>query len=299
MEQINIGNTPLVRLYNFEQKNNIKAHVYGKLEYYNPTGSTKDRAAYQMIKDAFTKGLINNDSTIIEPTSGNTGIGLAYICNIYKLKCIIVMPSSMSKERIEMMEKYNAKVMLSDAKLGMQGSIDLANKLHNEIQNSFIPMQFENPSNPLAHYLTTAPELEKQLDNIDVLIAGIGTGGTISGISRYFKEKGKQLFSVGVEPNRSPLLTKGIAGPHKIQGIGANFIPKTLDQNLVDLVIAVDEDNSIENAKELAELENIYVGISSGAALEACKVLCQDKNYNDKNIVVILVDSYDRYKSVF
>ena len=235
-----IGHTPLIEFKKYEKENNINAHIIGKLEYLNPAGSIKDRVAKAIIDDYEEKGLLKKGSTIIEPTSGNTGIGLAMICASRGYKLIIVMPDTMSKERISLMKAYGADVVLTDGKLGMKGSIDKANMLNKEIKGSLIAGQFENMANPRIHYLTTGPEIYEDLDGkVDIFVASIGTGGTISGTGKFLKEKIKDIKIVGVEPSSSPLLTKGISGPHKIQGIGANFIPNTLDTKIYDEVIAV------------------------------------------------------------
>ncbi|MGN1183400.1 MAG: PLP-dependent cysteine synthase family protein, partial [Faecalibacillus sp.] len=237
-----VGNTPLLRVNNLIKKYDLKADVLVKLESFNPAGSAKDRIAREMLFHALEKGTINKETTIIEPTSGNTGIGLASIAASLKMKCVIVMPDSMSKERINMMKAYGAKVILTPGALGMKGSIDKANELSQQIDNSMIAGQFENPDNPLAHYKTTGPEIYNQTDGkVDIFVASIGTGGTISGTGKYLKEKIPNIHIVGVEPARSPLLSQGHAGVHQIQGIGANFIPEALDQDIYDEMITVED----------------------------------------------------------
>ena len=279
-----IGNTPLVQL---------KENLFAKVESFNPGGSVKDRVAYNMIQQALVENRINKDTTIIEPTSGNTGIGLAMVCAVLKLKCVIVMPDTMSIERIKLMQAYGAEVVLTDGKLGMKGTIDEANHLHNEISNSFIPQQFENPYNPNIHYETTAVEIMNDIDGqIDIFVAGIGTGGTISGIGKYLKEKNPNIQIIGVEPFESAVITTGIAGKHKIQGIGAGFIPKNLDQKVVDDIVTVKGDDAIISARELGIQHGILAGISSGAAYHVAKELSKATN---KRIVVLLPDTGERY----
>ena len=229
-----IGNTPLLHLNNLEKRLNLNITLLAKVEYFNPTGSVKDRIALSMIEDAEKKGIIHNDTVVIEPTSGNTGIGLASVCAAKGYKCILVMPENMSQERIKLIKAYGADVVLSPKEKGMQGAVDKATELSKTYESSFIPSQFENPSNPEVHYRTTGPEIYKSSNKkVDIFIAGIGTGGTISGVGKYLKEQNRNIKIIGVEPNDSPLLTKGKAGPHKIQGIGANFVPKTLDKKIL------------------------------------------------------------------
>jgi cysteine synthase A len=268
------------------------------VEYFNPTGSVKDRIALSMIEDAEQKGKIHNDTVVIEPTSGNTGIGLASVCAAKGYKCILVMPENMSKERIKLIKAYGADVVLSPKEKGMQGAVDKATELSKTYESSFIPSQFENPSNPEVHYRTTGPEIYKSSNKkVDIFIAGIGTGGTISGIGKYLKEQNRNIKIIGVEPNDSPLLTKGKAGPHKIQGIGANFVPKTLDKKNIDEFMTATTEESYEYARLVGKYEGILVGISSGAALaQAVKVAKRNEN-NGKTIVVLLPDSGDRYLS--
>ena len=293
-----IGNTPLLRLNNIEKRLNLNVTLLAKVEYFNPTGSVKDRIALSMIEDAEEKGKIHNDTIIIEPTSGNTGIGLASVCAAKGYKCILVMPENMSKERIRLIKAYGADVVLSPKEKGMQGAVDKAVELSKTYESSFIPSQFENPSNPEAHYRTTGPEIYKSSNKkVDIFIAGIGTGGTISGIGRYLKEQNRNVKIIGVEPDDSPLLTKGKAGPHKIQGIGANFVPKTLDKKYIDEFLTAKTEESYEYARLLGKYEGILVGISSGAALsQAVKVAKRNEN-DGKTIVVLLPDSGDRYLS--
>ena len=293
-----IGNTPLLRLNNIEKKLNLNVTLLAKVEYFNPTGSVKDRVALSMIEDAEEKGKINNSTVIIEPTSGNTGIGLASVCAAKGYKCILVMPENMSKERIKLIKAYGADVVLSPKEKGMQGAVDKAIEISKTYESSFIPSQFENPSNPEAHYRTTGPEIYKSSNKkVDIFIAGIGTGGTISGVGRYLKEQNRNIKVIGVEPDDSPLLTKGKPGPHKIQGIGANFVPKTLDKKYIDEILRAKTEESYEYARLLGKYEGILVGISSGAALsQAVKVAKRNEN-NGKTFVVLLPDSGDRYLS--
>ena len=293
-----IGNTPLLRLNNIEKKLNLNVTLLAKVEYFNPTGSVKDRVALSMIEDAEQKGIIHSDTVVIEPTSGNTGIGLASVCAAKGYKCILVMPENMSKERINLIKAYGADVVLSPKEKGMKGAVDKAEELSKTYDSSFIPSQFENPSNPEIHYKTTGPEIYKSSNKkVDIFIAGIGTGGTISGTGRYLKEQNRNIKIIGVEPNDSPLLTKGKAGPHKIQGIGANFVPKTLDKKYIDEFMTATTEEAYEYARLAGKYEGILVGISSGAALaQAVKVAKRNEN-NGKTIVVLLPDSGDRYLS--
>ncbi len=294
-----IGNTPLVRAVNLEKNQNTLGKIFIKIEGVNPAGSIKDRVALSMINDAEERGVIKSGATIIEPTSGNTGIGIAYICAKRGYKAILVMPDTMSRERIDLLLSYGAEVVLTDGALGMQGSIDKANLLSKEIQNSVILGQFKNPANPKAHYENTGVEIYNDTNGkVDVLVAGIGTGGTISGTGKYLKEKTTNVEIVGVEPFDSPLITKGYSGKHGIQGIGANFIPKNLDLSVVDKVLTATTEESFAFSKLLAKTENVYAGISSGAALSVAIRLAKEKEYKDKNIVVILPDTGDRYASV-
>lgn len=293
-----VGKTPLVRFNNLIKKDDLKADVLGKLEYFNPAGSIKDRIAKEMILDAIDKGFINENTTLIEPTSGNTGIGLSAVATSLGLKIIITMPETMSVERRNLMKAYGAKLVLTPGSEGMKGAIAKAKELAKEIPNSFIPGQFENPANPAAHYKTTGPEIYEQTDGkVDIFVAGVGTGGTISGIGKYLKEKNPNVKIVAVEPASSPVLSQGKAGSHKIQGIGAGFIPDTLNTNIYDEIITVENDDAFITGKEIAKSEGILVGISSGAALFAAKQLAKREENNGKTIVVLLPDGGDRYLS--
>lgn len=293
-----IGKTPLLELSNLEKKLGLKAKIVAKLEYFNPAGSVKDRIAKAMLDDAEEKGLLKKDSVIIEPTSGNTGIGLAALAAARGYRSIFVMPDTMSVERRNMLRAYGAEVVLTPGALGMQGSLDKAAELQADIPGSIQAGQFVNPVNPAAHYMTTGPEIMADTEGqVDILVAGVGTGGTLSGTGRYLKERLPQLRVVAVEPAASPLLSGGQAGPHAIQGIGANFIPATLDTGVYDEVIPVDNEAPITTAKELAATEGILVGISSGAALWAATQLAQRPEHAGKTVVVILPDSADRYFS--
>ena len=293
-----IGNTPLLRLNNIEKKLNLNVTLLAKVEYFNPSGSVKDRVALSMIEDAEKKGILHHDSVVIEPTSGNTGIGLASVCAAKGYKCILVMPENMSKERIKLIKAYGADVVLSPKEKGMKGAVEKAEELSKTYESSFIPSQFENPSNPEIHYKTTGPEIYKSTNKkVDIFVAGIGTGGTISGVGKYLKEQNKNIKIIGVEPNDSPLLTKGKAGPHKIQGIGANFVPNTLDKKYIDEFLTATTEESYEYARMAGKYEGILVGISSGAALAQAVKVAQRNENNGKTIVVLLPDSGDRYLS--
>ncbi|RHM58481.1 cysteine synthase A [Coprobacillus sp. AF33-1AC] len=293
-----VGNTPLVRLNKIIKKDDLKADVLAKLEYFNPAGSVKDRIAKEMVLDALDKGLIKEGATLIEPTSGNTGIGLSAVATSLGLKIIITMPDTMSVERRNLMKAYGAKLVLTPGSEGMKGAIAKAKALAEEIPNSFIPGQFENPANPIAHYKTTGPEIYDQTDGkVDIFVAGVGTGGTISGIGKYLKEKNPNVKVVAVEPESSPVLSKGQAGPHKIQGIGAGFVPETLDTAIYDEVITISNEDAFATGKEIAKTEGILVGISSGAALTAAKQLALREENKGKTIVVLLPDGGDRYMS--
>ena len=293
-----IGNTPLLRLNNIEKKLNLIVTLLAKVEYFNPSGSVKDRVALSMIEDAEKKGILHHDSVVIEPTSGNTGIGLASVCAAKGYKCILVMPENMSKERIKLIKAYGADVVLSPKEKGMKGAVEKAEELSKTYESSFIPSQFENPSNPEIHYKTTGPEIYKSTNKkVDIFVAGIGTGGTISGVGKYLKEQNKNIKIIGVEPNDSPLLTKGKAGPHKIQGIGANFVPNTLNKNYIDEFLTATTEESYEYARMAGKYEGILVGISSGAALAQAVKIAQRNENNGKTIVVLLPDSGDRYLS--
>lgn len=293
-----IGNTPLLELKGIQRDFNLKAKVLAKLEFLNPAGSVKDRVAKAMLDDAEKQGKLPPGSVIIEPTSGNTGIGLAAVATARGYKCIIVMPDSMSEERRKLMKAYGAELVLTDGKLGMKGAIDKANELAEQIPNSFIPGQFDNPANPMAHKLTTGPEILRDTNGVlDAFVAGIGTGGTITGTGEYLKEKLPQCKIIGVEPKDSPLLTQGISGPHQIQGIGANFVPKILNREILDQVIAVSNEDAYSTGRLLGRTEGILVGISSGAAAFAAIQLAKQAEYVGKTIVVLLPDTGDRYLS--
>ena len=254
-----IGSTPLLRLNNIEKKLNLNVTLLAKVEYFNPTGSVKDRVALSMLEDAEKKNLLKENTVVIEPTSGNTGIGLASVCAAKGYKCILVMPENMSKERIKLIKAYGAEVVLSPKEKGMQGAVDKAEELSKTYESSFIPSQFDNPANPEIHYKTTGPEIYKDTNKtVDIFIAGIGTGGTISGIGRYLKEQNSTIKIIGVEPDDSPLLTKGKAGPHKIQGIGANFVPKTLNKKYIDEIMTATSEESFEYAR-MAEIGRAHV----------------------------------------
>ena len=293
-----VGNTPLVRVNNLIKKDELKADVLAKLEYFNPAGSVKDRIAKEMILDALEKGLINENTTLIEPTSGNTGIGLSAVATALNLKIIITMPETMSVERRNLMKAYGAELVLTPGSEGMKGAIAKAKELASQIENSFIPGQFENPANPTAHYKTTGPEIYEQTEGkVDILVAGVGTGGTISGIGKYLKEKNPEVKVVAVEPASSPVLSTGEGGAHKIQGIGAGFVPETLDTKIYDEIITVENEDAFATGKEMAKTEGILVGISSGAALYAAKELAKREENAGKTIVVLLPDGGDRYLS--
>ena len=291
-----IGNTPLVELVNLEKSLGLKSKIYAKLESYNPGGSIKDRISLAMILDLEEQGLLKSGGTIIEPTSGNTGIGLALFGVQRGYRVIIVMPDTMSIERRQMIQKHGAELVLTPGKEGMKGAIAKANELVKEIPGSVIPSQFDNPSNPKVHYLTTGEEIYNQRNGeIDVFIAGVGTGGTITGVGEYIKEKNNNIRVVAVEPLSSPVLSKGEAGPHKIQGIGAGFIPGVLDTSIYDEVIDVSNEDAFKYGRLVRELDNISCGISSGAALAAAIEVAQRKE--NQNIVVIFPDGGDRYLS--
>ena len=293
-----VRNTPLVRVNNLNKKDELKADVLAKLEYFNPAGSVKDRIAKEMILDALEKGLINENTTLIEPTSGNTGIGLSAVATSLNLKIIITMPETMSVERRNLMKAYGAELALTPGSEGMKGAIAKAKELASQIENSFIPGQFENPANPTAHYKTTGPEIYEQTEGkVDIFVAGVGTGGTISGIGKYLKEKNPEVKVVAVEPASSPVLSTGKGGAHKIQGIGAGFVPETLDTKIYDEIITVENEDAFATGKEMAKTEGILVGISSGAALYAAKELAKREENAGKTIVVLLPDGGDRYLS--
>ena len=293
-----IGRTPLLELTNLQKKENCKARVLAKLEYFNPAGSAKDRVALSMINDAEAKGILKPGSTIIEPTSGNTGIGLASVAAARGYNCIIVMPDSMSMERQILMGAYGAKLVLTPGKEGMTGAIAKAEELAKEIPGSFIPDQFGNPANSKAHYLTTGPEIWEDTDGaVDIFVAGVGTGGTITGTGEYLKEKNPKIQVVAVEPADSPLLSGGKAGPHGLQGIGANFIPMVLNTEIYDEIVPVTSDQAYEMGQKLGKTEGVLVGISSGAALYAALEVAKRPENEGKTIVVLLPDTGDRYLS--
>ena len=293
-----IGHTPLVELTNIEKKHGLKAKLLAKLEYFNPAGSVKDRIAKAMIDDAETKGLLKPGSVIIEPTSGNTGIGLASVAAARGYRIIIVMPETMSVERRQLMKAYGAELVLSEGAKGMKGAIAKAEELAAGLPNSFIPGQFVNPANPEVHFRTTGPEIWNDTDGkVDIFVAGIGTGGTITGVGKYLKSRNPEIRIVAVEPSASPVLTQGTAGPHKIQGIGAGFVPETLDTSVYDEVITVTNEDAFATGKELARTDGVLTGISSGAALWAATQVAQRPENAGKTIVVLLPDTGDRYLS--
>ena len=293
-----IGNTPLVRLNGYQKEKKLDAELLAKLEYFNPAGSVKDRVALYMLLDAQEKGLLKRDSVIIEPTSGNTGIGLAAVAAEKGIRTIIVMPDTMSIERRNILKAYGAELVLTDGKLGMKGAIAKANELAEEIPHSFIPGQFTNDANPLAHYKTTGPEIWKDTDgDVDILVAGVGTGGTLSGAGRYLKEQNPDIQVVAVEPKDSPVLSEGRAGSHKLQGIGAGFVPRTLDIDIYDEVIPVTTQQAYDAVRLLAREDAILAGISSGAALYAAEVLAKRPENRGKRIVIIIPDSGEKYLS--
>ena len=293
-----IGNTPLVELTNIEKQYSLKAKLYAKVEYFNPTGSVKDRIALSMINDAFNKGLINENSVLIEPTSGNTGIGIAALCAMKNIKCILVMPESMSIERRKLLSIYGAKLVLTEAKEGMGGSIKKAKELEKTIPNAVILGQFDNEANPRIHYLTTGKEIYNDLNGkVDLFVAGIGTGGTISGTGKYLKEKIKDVKIIGVEPLSSPVISQNKKGSHKIQGIGAGFIPSTLDLSIIDKVETCSDEDAFTFARIVPSIEGMLVGISSGASLKVAIDYAKKEENANKNIVVLFPDSGDRYLS--
>lgn len=293
-----IGRTPLVELSKLEEQYKLQARLVAKVERFNPAGSVKDRVAKAMIEGAIKKGLIKKGTTIIEPTSGNTGIGLAMVAASYGLKIILTMPETMSKERQSLLKAYGATLVLTEGKLGMKGAIAKAEELAKETPNSFVPMQFENMANPAIHYLTTGREIYEDTEGkVDFFVAGVGTGGTISGVSQYLKEKKPSVVSYAVEPDSSPVLSEGKAGPHKIQGIGAGFIPKTLNTDVYDFVIRVTNEEAFEMTKEVARSEGLLVGISSGAAIRAAIQIASKKENKGKMVVVLLPDTGERYLS--
>lgn len=293
-----VGKTPLLNLKKYAKKHDLRAEILAKLEYFNPSGSVKDRVAKAMIEDAEAKGLLTHDSVIIEPTSGNTGIGLAAIGAAKGYKVILTMPETMSVERRNIIKAYGAEIVLTEGAKGMKGAIAKAEELAKTLPNAFIAGQFVNPANPRAHYLTTGPEIWNDTDGkVDILVAGVGTGGTLSGTGKYLKEKTPDLKVIAVEPETSPVLLKGVSGSHKIQGIGAGFVPDTLDTSVYDEIITVNNEVCFSTAKELGVTEGVLVGISSGAALWAATEVAKRAENAGKNIVVILPDGGDRYFS--
>ena len=292
------GKTPLMHLSNFAKANGARANIIAKLEFFNPAGSVKDRVAIEMLADAEKKGLITENTVVIEPTSGNTGIGLAAMCSAKGYKVILTMPDTMSVERQKLLRSYGAEIVLTDGKLGMAGAIARANELNTKIKGSIIAGQFTNPANPHAHYISTGPEIWSDTDgSVDVFVAGIGTGGTISGTGKFLKEKNPDIKIVGVEPTDSAVLSGKDAGPHKLQGIGAGFVPDTLDTAIYDEIIPIESDDAYRIGRELAQKEGILVGISSGAAAYAALLLSKREENKGKNIVVLLPDSGERYLS--
>lgn len=293
-----IGNTPLLALNNYGKELNLPANILAKLEYFNPAGSAKDRIAVAMIEAAEEAGLLEEGSTIIEPTSGNTGIGLASVAAAKGYQTILTMPDTMSLERRNLLKAYGAQLVLTPGELGMQGAIDKAVELAKLIEGAFIPGQFANPANPKAHYETTGPEIWRDTEGkVDVLVAGVGTGGTLSGTAKFLKEQNPEIKVVAVEPDVSPVLQGGEAAPHKLQGIGANFVPKNYDASVVDEVLGITAEDAYKTCRLLAKYEGLLVGVSSGATAYAATLLAQREEYKDKNIVVILPDSGERYLS--
>lgn len=293
-----IGNTPLLEVTNLERSKELEAKLLVKLEYFNPSGSVKDRAAYYMVKDAEEKGILKDGSVIIEPTSGNTGIGLASIAAARGYRTILTMPETMSVERRNILKAYGAEIVLTEGAKGMKGAIAKAEELAKEIPNSFIPAQFSNPANAQAHFETTGPEIWEDTDGaVDFFVAGVGTGGTVTGTGEFLKSKKADVKIVAVEPETSPVLSKGTAGPHKIQGIGAGFVPDVLNTKVYDEVLPVSNEDAFATSKELAKAEGILVGISSGAALHAAIELAKRPENKGKTIVALLPDSGDRYYS--
>lgn len=293
-----VGKTPLVELVNYNKNNKLGATIIAKVEGLNPAGSVKDRVAKSIIEDYEARGILKEGSTIIEPTSGNTGIGLAAIAASKGYRLIITLPETMSVERRNLIKAYGAELVLTDGSKGMKGAIEKANELNKEIPNSIIAGQFVNPANPKAHYETTGPEIWKDTDGeVDIFVAGVGTGGTISGVGKFLKEKNPNIKIVAVEPETSAVLSTGVAGPHKIQGIGAGFIPDTLDTSIYDEIIAVPNEEAFKTGAELVKSDGVFIGISSGAALYAAKLLAQRPENKGKKIVVLLPDNGDRYLS--
>lgn len=293
-----IGGTPILKLNNYIALNELPANIYAKLEYFNPAGSVKDRIAKAMIDDAEAKGALKPGAVIIEPTSGNTGIGLAAVAASKGYRIILTMPETMSVERRNLLKAYGAELVLTDGAKGMKGAIAKAEELAQQIEGGFIPSQFTNSANPTAHFNTTGPEIWEDTDGkVDIFVAGVGTGGTVSGVGKYLKSKNPNVKVVAVEPAGSPVLSKGVAGPHKIQGIGAGFVPETLDTKIYDEIIAVDNEDAFATGRTLARKEGLLVGISSGAAVYAATQLAKRPENKGKNIVVLLPDTGDRYLS--
>lgn len=293
-----IGKTPLLKVNNYIKENALEADVLIKLEYFNPAGSVKDRAAYNMIVDAEQRGVLKPGATIIEPTSGNTGIGLASVAASRGYKTILTMPETMSVERRSLLKAYGAEIALTEGKLGMKGAIDKAQEIADATPNSFIPSQFTNPANPEVHFKTTGPEIwEDTNGTVDFFVAGVGSGGTLTGVGKYLKSKNPNVKVVAVEPTDSPLLSKGQAGAHKIQGIGANFVPEALDTKVYDEIITVSTEQAYKASQTLAKKEGVFVGVSSGAALYAATVLAKRPENKGKTIVALLPDTGDRYLS--
>ena len=293
-----IGGTPILKLNNYITLNELPANIYAKLEYFNPAGSVKDRIAKAMIDDAEAKGALKPGAVIIEPTSGNTGIGLAAVAASKGYRIILTMPETMSVERRNLLKAYGAELVLTDGAKGMKGAIAKAEELAQQIEGGFIPSQFTNSANPTAHFNTTGPEIWEDTDGkVDIFVAGVGTGGTVSGVGKYLKSKNPNVRVVAVEPAGSPVLSKGVAGPHKIQGIGAGFVPETLDTKIYDEIIAVENEDAFATGRTLARKEGLLVGISSGAAVYAATQLAKRPENKGKNIVVLLPDTGDRYLS--
>lgn len=291
-----IGNTPLLALNNYTKAMNLPCTILAKLEYFNPAGSAKDRIAYAMIEDAEQRGLLKPGSTVIEPTSGNTGIGLASVAAAKGYKTILTMPDTMSIERRNLLKAYGANLVLTPGALGMKGAIDKALELVKEIDGAFMPGQFDNPANPAIHYKTTGPEIWRDTDGkVDAFVAGVGTGGTVSGVAKYLKEQNPKIKVFAVEPDTSPILNGGQPGPHKIQGIGANFVPKNYDASLIDKVLDINAEDAFKTCRLLAKHEGLLVGISSGAAAYAATLLAQKQEFKGKTIVALLPDTGERY----
>lgn len=293
-----IGHTPLLRLSNIIKKHGLEADIYAKLEYFNPAGSVKDRIAKAMIDDAEAKGQLKPGSVIIEPTSGNTGIGLASVAAARGYRIILTMPETMSVERRNLLKAYGAEIVLTEGAKGMKGAIEKADELAKSTPDSFIPSQFSNPANPAAHFASTGPEIWDDTDGkVDIFVAGVGTGGTLTGVGKYLKSKNSDVKVVAVEPAGSPVLSKGTAGPHKIQGIGAGFVPDTLDTSVYDEILPIENDDAFSTGREIARSEGVLVGISSGAAVFAAIELAKRPENKGKKIVVLLPDTGDRYLS--